>query len=551
MNPDYLHGITLSVNKITKARNEVELYHSITESLINDFGFDRVTVRKVDWERCRLCLVSYDGFTDEINTFELPLSKETRGWDEVTPTAGTINLYEEDAVLAALRPAPEFSGLNKEMSASFHAVIPIKVRGRVVVVVGVDKNTNGEELTSQDKRVLDLFSEIAGGILENVLNKEALIRDELTGLFNRNYFMKRLNEELERAKRYDIPLSCCIFDIDDFKVINDTYGHLFGDHVLREIGRLTKGMVRGTDIVARYGGEEFVILFPQTRLDDAVVAVEHIRGTISTLVFLHNEKTVGVTATFGMSTNLPENTNNSSTLLHRADMALYEGKKQYRKNCIVTYSEYGYKAVNKEESLMRNSTNMNDTYESFPRIEWVRVSGIIHKTKFKKSLLAARIRLGCPRLRAQILIKAKDWKASLHHIGRGGSAMSLMGIGIILCLLIAFLFAARNGEDEGMFSISSMLSPVYSSHYPPSNLSCRVSMYDDRSLDDELEEISPFGKYIEITGANEQGQLTRAFAKGKKPGSRRGAYMQSKPTTASKRALVKEHLKRAFLLADL
>jgi diguanylate cyclase (GGDEF)-like protein len=348
-----------------------------------------------------------------------------------------------------------------------------------------------------------------------------------------------------------MPLSCCIFDIDDFKVINDTYGHLFGDHVLREIGRLTKGMVRATDIVARYGGEEFVILFPQTRLDDAVVAVEHIRRTISTLVFLHNEKKVGVTATFGMSSNLPENTKNSSTLLHRADMALYEGKKQYHKNCIVTYSEYGYKAVNKEESLMRTLENMNDTYDSFPRFECVRLTGIIHKTKFKKSLLTARAKRGCAQLRAQILIKAKDWKASLHHIGRGESAMSLMGIGIILCLLIAFLFADKNGEDEGMFSISSMLSPVYSSHYPPSNLSCRVSMYDDRSLDDELEEISPFGKYIEITGANEQGQLTRAFVKGKKSRSRRGAYRQSKLTTPSERALVKEHLRRAFLLADL
>jgi hypothetical protein len=76
-------------------------------------------------------------------------------------------------------------------------------------------------------------------------------------------------------------------------------------------------------------------------------------------------------------------------------------------------------------------------------------------------------------------------------------------------------------------------------------------VYDDRSLDGELEEISPFGKYIEITGANKQGQLTRAFAKGKKSGSRLGAYRQSKLTTASKRALVKEHLKRAFLLADL
>ena len=120
MHPDYLTGIKLSVNKITKARNEVELYNSIAESLIEHFGFDRVAVRKVDWERKKLSLVCFMGFTDEINTFELPLSNRTEG---------AITLYEEDAVLAALRPSPEFDGLNKEMCSSSYAVIPLKVRG--------------------------------------------------------------------------------------------------------------------------------------------------------------------------------------------------------------------------------------------------------------------------------------------------------------------------------------------------------------------------------------------------------------------------------------
>jgi GGDEF domain-containing protein len=180
------------------------------------------------------------GFTDEINTFELPLSNRAGVLDEVPATEGAITLYEEDAVLAALRPSPEFDGLNKEMCSSSYAVIPLKVRGRVLVVLGVDKTTNGDELTPEDKKILDLFSEIAGGILENVLNKEALITDGLTELFNRSYFMKCFNEEFERAKRYDMRLSCCIFDIDDFKLINDTYGHIFGDQVLKQIGKLLK-----------------------------------------------------------------------------------------------------------------------------------------------------------------------------------------------------------------------------------------------------------------------------------------------------------------------
>jgi diguanylate cyclase (GGDEF)-like protein len=361
--------------------------------------------------------------------------------------------------------------------------------------------------------------------------------------------MKCLNEEFERAKRYDMPLSCCIFDIDDFKLINDTYGHIFGDQVLKQIGNLVKAIVRGTDIVARYGGEEFVILFTHTRLEDAVIAVEHIRRTISALTFLHNEKEVRVTATFGISSYLPENTN-STTLLHRADMGLYEGKKQYHKNCIVIYTENGYRIIKKEESLISNFEDIEETIDSFPPIEEGSIRGITHQKKFKENLLAVRTKLQCIRVPTQILIKAKDFEASFHHIGKRES-VSLVGLGIILFLLIPLVFVDEKKGEEGIFSISSMLSPVLSSTHPRSNLSCTVSVYDDRSLDETFEETSPFGKYIEIAGAKEEGQLSEAFVKEKKVFSRRGMYTKGKLKTRIKREFVKEDLRRAFLLADL
>jgi diguanylate cyclase (GGDEF)-like protein len=97
---------------------------------------------------------------------------------------------------------------------------------------------------------------MASTILENIINQEELkamlIRDELTGLFNMRFFMSRLSEEFERAKRYNIPLSLCIFDIDNFKLLNDMYGHIFGDQVLRQVGRLTQSAVGHSDIVSRY-----------------------------------------------------------------------------------------------------------------------------------------------------------------------------------------------------------------------------------------------------------------------------------------------------------
>ncbi|MER3445320.1 MAG: hypothetical protein C4291_00125 [Candidatus Dadabacteria bacterium] len=233
------------------------------------------------------------------------------------------------------------------------AVIPVKVKGLVRVVFEVDRMTSGGRITPRDKEILDLFSETVGTTLERVFAQEelkaALIRDELTGLFNRRYFMNRLSEEYERAKRYGIPLSLCIFDIDNFKLINDTYGHIFGDQVLRQIGRLISGAVRHVDIAARYGGEEFTILFTHTTLEDAAIIAERIHRNILNLIFPHDEKGIQVTATFGISTYSPVNIREPKELLHQADMALYEGKRQYSKNCLVIYTGSGYEIIQRGE----------------------------------------------------------------------------------------------------------------------------------------------------------------------------------------------------------
>jgi diguanylate cyclase (GGDEF)-like protein len=336
----YVDKVKLALNKIKKARREAEAYKYIAEVLINCFGFDRATIRKVNWGKETLHLVCYLGFIEEVPSFKLPLS-------EKSGALGRVALKGEGIVVFDGREGA--SALSTATSSRSFALIPIKVRGWVRVILEVDRETSGREITPQDKEVLDLFSEMASTILENIINQEelkaTLIRDELTGLFNRRYFVERLSEEYERAKRYNIPLSLCIFDIDDFKLLNDTYGHIFGDQVLRQIGRLTQSAVRHADIVSRYGGEEFTVLFTHTALENAVIVAEHMRRAISALIFPYNDKEVHVTATFGISAYSPTNMGKPKELLHKADMALYEGKKQYNKNCIVTYTENGYKKL--------------------------------------------------------------------------------------------------------------------------------------------------------------------------------------------------------------
>jgi diguanylate cyclase (GGDEF)-like protein len=345
---DSLSRIRSAINEIAKATSEPEVYQYLTETLIKYFGFDRVTVRKADWEKDVLSLVCYHGFSEAVSNLELPLSEEAGAFGRAALKGEAIFIFEGEKVPSELRLLPEFARL-KSMRSRFFAVAPIKVKGQVRVILGADRKTSGKGITPEDKEILDLFSDMVGTALENIITQEelntVLIKDELTGTFNKRYFMDRLNEEFERAKRYDVPLSCCIFDIDDFKVVNDTHGHLFGDQVLKQVGNVTTAVVRKTDLVARYGGEEFTVLFTHTILGNAAIVVERIRRVISSLIFPNSGGHVRISATFGISSYPGLNVEKPEDLLYYADMALYEGKKQYNKNCVVISLENGYRCV--------------------------------------------------------------------------------------------------------------------------------------------------------------------------------------------------------------
>jgi diguanylate cyclase (GGDEF)-like protein len=105
--------------------------------------------------------------------------------------------------------------------------------------------------------------------------------DALTGINNRRNFDKELSLEIRRSNRYKSPLSLIMLDIDLFKVVNDTHGHLFGDEVLKAIGQILKQSLRSNDICARYGGEEFVVLLPETTVEEALIVAEKIRRLVA------------------------------------------------------------------------------------------------------------------------------------------------------------------------------------------------------------------------------------------------------------------------------
>jgi diguanylate cyclase (GGDEF)-like protein len=153
--------------------------------------------------------------------------------------------------------------------------------------------------------------------------------DELTGLMNRRNIMKHLNEDLQRSIRLHEPLSIMILDLDHFKQINDTYGHLFGDEVLKNISSVIRDSVRSYDSVGRIGGEEFLIISPGIMMKEVLSLAERIRGKVSEAVHVHEAVWISMTVSIGV-TSFEADDFDIASLLKRADRALYHAKETGR-----------------------------------------------------------------------------------------------------------------------------------------------------------------------------------------------------------------------------
>jgi diguanylate cyclase (GGDEF)-like protein len=155
--------------------------------------------------------------------------------------------------------------------------------------------------------------------------KELSITDYLTQIYNRRYFMELFDLEFSRATRYKSDLSVIIFDLDNFKNVNDTHGHLVGDKVLRQLSELVRSEIRNHDIFARYGGEEFILMLPQTPTQGAFQVSEKIRKRIES-VSLGGLGRGQVTVSMGIATFKADAVNDGKDLISFADSALYRAK---------------------------------------------------------------------------------------------------------------------------------------------------------------------------------------------------------------------------------
>jgi len=226
--------------------------------------------------------------------------------------------------------------------------VPLIVRDKIIGLLALDSKQPGQ-FTKNHARLANAFASQVAIALENARLYEEThrlaITDSLTNTFNRRHFLTLANREYERACRYQRPLSVIMMDLDHFKEINDTYGHIVGDQVLQAITKTCKDNLREIDIIGRYGGEEFTILLPETPgqthsqtdmkiITSAETVSERLRHVIETTSIISLNHVINITVSIGIA-DLSTNCKNIETLINYADQALYQAKRKGRNQVVV------------------------------------------------------------------------------------------------------------------------------------------------------------------------------------------------------------------------
>ena len=241
--------------------------------------------------------------------------------------------------VADVRSHPGLHASRPRYRTNSFVAVPIRARNEALGVLCVTDRFDNEPFTRSDVTTLRAFAApvaLALGREQAAHEAEYYARaaaiDPVSGLFNRRYFHVRLEEELERARRHQIPVALLMLDIDDFKRVNDTFGHLAGDTVIHETAEIVRRSVRLFDVCTRYGGEEFAIVMPGSSAQAAANVAERIRQRIE--VYRSSDPvlaSLSITVSIGVAVSVTEMS--PRDFLDRADHALYEAKRS-GKNCV-------------------------------------------------------------------------------------------------------------------------------------------------------------------------------------------------------------------------
>lgn len=241
-----------------------------------------------------------------------------------------LSPLEKNLILKILEKRKPIWKRNKEGIIKSFLGVPIKLGNKVMGALILEHFSKDNSYNEHSINFLSIISDFIAVAIENIrLFKEMeklAILDSLTGVLNRRGLEESFQREISRAKRYNRPLSVMILDMDNFKLINDTYGHIFGDQILIEVTNFLKSACRKTDIIGRYGGDEFAIILPETNTEDSNKVAERILKKINNnpIITPNNEK-IPLKISIGIA-SYPEDTLEPDKLLALADTAMYKAK---------------------------------------------------------------------------------------------------------------------------------------------------------------------------------------------------------------------------------
>ena len=270
------------------------------------------------------------GFDHPLENWEAPLDK--------IPAAQMFKTHEPLLIPDYSTYANRIPGF-EDLAYSTYLGAPIFADDEPLGVVALFRRDRNPFSDDDINNLLTLVPVLSAAMVK-AINEARLAdlatRDSLTGLWNRRVAFENLEKEIERCRRYDSPLSVLLMDLDFFKSINDTYGHLAGDEVLRRVAEVMKRTTRSNDLVARTGGEEFMLVMPETDLEGAVHKAEHLRTQIEALDVRYKDTPLNVTISIGCALfNAADAEETQEEFYARLDHLLYESKHNGR-NCVTS-----------------------------------------------------------------------------------------------------------------------------------------------------------------------------------------------------------------------
>jgi diguanylate cyclase (GGDEF)-like protein len=332
--------------KYKRFQKEVNIYNEIGKTLTSTLEI-REILKKImetigDYFRpTNWSLLLLDESTNELR-FEVAVGKVSESIKDIRikkgeGIAGWVALHGEPVLVSDVRKDPRFSRtVDKVSNFATESIIavPMKIKDKVLGVIELINKEEFNPLSKRDLEVLTTVADYAAIALENSRNyqriQELTITDDISGLYNSRYLHQIIKNEIDTYERYHNPFSIIFFDLDLFKQVNDTYGHLVGSQMLHKVAKVISKIIRKVDLAVRYGGDEFVIVLPQANKNQAHAAAKRLRHAINAEVYFAEEGfNIRITASFGVAT-YGDDATSKEELLRAVDEAMYRIKNTSR-----------------------------------------------------------------------------------------------------------------------------------------------------------------------------------------------------------------------------